>query len=80
MLQLDPVSRLSLADCVGHSWMKGSASTAAEVRLEFANRSKQIASKNNTSATEKAKSPKPTTAKTARRIHVRRGIDSGAED
>lgn len=81
MLQLDPVARLSLADCVGHAWMKGTVASATEVRLEFANRAKQIAQKNNADATKKAQSPKPATAKTARRIHVRRDVQiEGAED
>jgi hypothetical protein len=42
--------------------------------LEFSQRAKQIAQKQNAEVTKKQQSPKPTTAKTARRINViRRG-------
>lgn len=74
MLQLDPVARLSLADIVGHAWLKGGIANQQDVRLEFSQRAKQIAQKQNAEVTKKQQSPKPTTAKTARRINViRRG-------
>lgn len=48
MLQLDPVARLSLADCVGHKWMQGTTATQSQVMHEFASRAKQIAQKHQT--------------------------------
>lgn len=59
MLQLNPTSRLSLADVVGHAWMQGPMAGAAEVRKEFQQRQNSIKANNEAEANEKAKARKP---------------------
>jgi len=80
MLQLDPVARLSLVDCVGHKWMQGPMATQKNVQAEFAQRAKTIAQKQISEVTKKAQSPKPTTATKGRRINVRRDVKLGDEE
>lgn len=42
MFQLIPSQRLSMADVVGHPWMKGEMATPEQVQQEFRNRHEKI--------------------------------------
>lgn len=46
MFQLIPSQRLTMADVVGHPWMKGTIATPEEVQAEFRGRHEKILAAN----------------------------------
>ena len=52
MLQPHPYQRFTIADIIGHPWMKGDHATHAEVKEEFVNRHKIVNAKRKSKAEE----------------------------